>query len=116
MQSTNKKKITGPKLTVGKKAQSPTSALMQVKNQLKELKMIDAEIASMKHLYAKRDELMQELLPLFIETTADEFVIKREIKIGSTKYRFSPFFYDEKKATVVTKVWKSAAFESGRIE
>jgi len=59
---------------------------------------------------------MEELMPLFIETTAEEFIIKREIKIGNQKYRFTPFFYDEKKGTIVPKVWKSTAFESGAIE
>ena len=80
------------------------------------LKKVRAEIAKMKNLYVKHNELMEELMPLFIEVQADQFIIKREIKIGSTKYRFNPFFYDEKKGTVVPKVWKSTAFESGSIE
>lgn len=99
-----------------KKATTPASALTQVKDKFKALKKIRAEIANMKNLYVKHNELMSELLPLFIEVTPDEFIIKREIKIGSTKYRFTPFFYDEKKGTVVPKVWKSTAFESGSIE
>ena len=103
----------------GKKAktiQTATSALTQVKDQFAALKKVRAQLASMKQLYVKHNELMTELMPLFIETTADEFIIKREIKIGSKKYRFTPFFYDEKKGTIVPKVWKSTAFESGSIE
>jgi hypothetical protein len=111
---TPKKKITGPHIKMNK--QSATNALTQIKNKFKALKEVRAKIAGMKSLYVKHNQLMEELMPLFIEVTADEFVIKREIKIGTTKYRFTPFFYDEKKGVVVPKVWKSTAFESGSIE
>lgn len=108
---TKKQKVTGQKINV-----SATSALTQIKNKFEELKKVRDEITKMKHLYVKHNELMDELMPLFVEVTADEFIIKREIKIGTKKYRFTPFFYDEKKGTVVPKVWKSTAFESGAIE
>ena len=117
-----KKKITGKKISPqsgkGKTpaVQTAASALTQIKDRFAALKNVRAQLASMKQLYAKHNELMEELMPLFIETTADEFIIKREIKIGSKKYRFTPFFYDEKKSHVVAKVWKSTAFESGAIE
>lgn len=116
-----KKKITGKKISVqsvqtATPVQTATSALTQIKDRFKALKKVRAQLASVKSLYVKHNELMTELMPLFIETKADEFIIKREIKIGSTKYRFTPFFYDEKKGTVVPKVWKSTAFESGSIE
>jgi len=115
-----KKKVTGKKITVqaSKKnsIQTATSVLTQIKDRFKALKKVRAQLASVKSLYIKHNELMTELMPLFIEVKADEFIIKREIKIGSTKYRFTPFFYDEKKGTVVPKVWKSTAFESGSIE
>ena len=118
--ATKKGKIVGKKIKVsGKKAntvQTATAALTQVKDRFKALKKVRAEIAEMKQLYVKHNELMTELMPLFIETTPDEFIIKREIKIGAMKYRFTPFFYDEKKGIVVPKVWKSTAFESGSIE
>lgn len=115
---TKKQKVSGKKIKVkkGNKPPSVTSALTQVKDKFKALKKIRAEIAGMKSLYVQHNALMEELLPLFIEVTPDEFRIKREIKIGSTKYRFTPFFYDEKKGTVVPKVWKSTALESGSIE
>jgi len=115
-----KSKITGKKITVGKKTQTnvqtATSALTQIKDRFIALKKVRAKLASVKSLYVQHNELMTELMPLFIEVKADEIIIKREIKIGSTKYRFTPFFYDEKKGTVVPKVWKSTAFESGSIE
>ena len=109
-----KKKIKGKKIKIG--APSATNALTQVKDRFKALKKVRAQLAGVKSLYIKQNELMDELLPLFIEVTPDEFRIKREIKIGSTKYRFTPFFYDEKKGIVVPKVWKSSAFETGSIE
>ena len=112
---TIKKKVTGKKIKMSNK-QSATNALTQVKDKFLALKEVRAKLAAMKSLYVEHNQLMEELMPLFIEVTADEFVIKREIKIGTTKYRFTPFFYDEKKGTVVPKVWKSAAFESGSIE
>lgn len=121
--TTKNKKITGQKIKVqsGKKkkattVQTATSALTQIKDRFAALKKVRAQLASVKQLYIKHNELMEELMPLFIETTADEFIIKREIKIGTRKYRFTPFFYDEKKGTIVPKVWKSTAFESGSIE
>lgn len=121
--TTHKKKVTGKKITLGGKkatqtatAASATTALTQVKDKFAALKKVRAELIKVKQLYVRHNELMEELMPLFIETTADEFIIKREIKIGVKKYRFTPFFYDEKKGHVVPKVWKSTAFESGAIE
>jgi len=120
--ATKKTKITGKKINVQsgvKKAaaiQTATSALTQIKDRFAALKEVRAQLAGVKQLYIKHNELMEELMPLFIEVNADEFIIKREIKIGTKKYRFTPFFYDEKKSTVVPKVWKSTAFESGSIE
>lgn len=116
---TKKQKVTGKKIKMGKNTQNvqtAANALTQVKDRFKALKKVRAELAKMKNLYVEHNTLMNELLPLFIETKADKFIIKREITIGSTKYRFTPFFYDEKKGMVVPKVWKSTAFESGSIE
>lgn len=111
-----KKTNTKPNFKNKQTVQTATAALTQVKDRFAALKKVRAEIVDMKKLYVKHNALMEELLPLFIETTPDTFIIKREIKIGSQKYRFTPFFYDEKKGHVVPKVWKSTAFESGSIE
>ena len=114
--SKNKIKVQSGKKKKATTVQTATSALTQIKDRFAALKKVRAQLASVKQLYIKHNELMEELMPLFIETTADEFIIKREIKIGTRKYRFTPFFYDEKKGTIVPKVWKSTAFESGSIE
>jgi len=114
--SARKQKITKKKVKAQTAATSAVSALTRIKDKFVALQKVRAKIAEMKQLYIKHNELMEELMPLFIEIAPDEFIIKREIKIGTKKYRFTPFFYDEKKGTVVPKVWKSTAFESGTIE
>jgi hypothetical protein len=120
--TTTKQKVTGKKIkpqsgkTKATAIQTATAALTQIKDRFAALKKVRTQIAGMKQLYVKHNELMQELMPLFIETKPDEFIIKREIKIGTKKYRFTPFFFDERKGHIVPKVWKSTAFESGAIE
>lgn len=95
---------------------SVVTQLQSVQEKFKRLKELRAEIAKSKKLYTEHDALMNELMPLFVEVQADQFIIKRDVTVGNQKYRFTPFFYDEKKSQVVAKVWKSAAFESGAIE
>ena len=65
---------------------------------------------------AGRDALMEELLPTFIQTTATQFVINREVTIGTQTYRFTPSFFNTSRGQVVAKSWKSTAFETGSIE
>lgn len=108
-----KKKITGKKLSV-KVTLAQKIAAVQAK--FAELKKLRARISGLKALYVKHNELMEELMPLFIEVEADQIIVKRELTIGNKKYRFNPFFYDEKKGQMLPKVWKSCAFESGTIE
>ena len=97
-------------------AQQLSNQLSAVNDKFKQLKKLREQIGKLKSLYAEHDQLMEELLPLFIEKTPDTFIVKREVTVGTEKYRFTPFFYDEKKALVRAKVWKSTAFESGTIE
>jgi hypothetical protein len=59
---------------------------------------------------------MTELLPLFIVKTDSQFIINREITIGTEKHKLAPHFYDEKKGIVLAKQWKSTAFETATIE
>ena len=108
-----KKKVTGKKLKV-KVTLAQKIADIQIK--FTELKKLRKRLTGLKGLYVKHNELMEELMPLFIEVSTDQIIMKRELTIGNKKYRFNPFFYDEKKARVVPKVWTSCAFESGTIE
>lgn len=118
---TKNAKVTGVKFTSKKKTQkqsttpSVSTSLTSINDKFKKLKELREQIQSLKTLYAQHDNLMAELLPLFISVEDDRFVIAREIKIGTKKHRFTPFFYDEKKAQLTAKVWKSTAFESGII-
>ena len=106
---TKKQKVLGKKITV-------LTQLQSVQDKFKRLKELRIEISKAKKLYAEHDALMTELMPLFVEVTPDQFIIKRDVTVGNQKYRFTPFFYDEKKSQLVAKVWKSTAFESGAVE
>ena len=111
--SSKKQKVTGKKIKV---VTTLAQKIAAVQTRFAELKKLRAKIAGLKALYIKHNELMEELMPLFIEVQTDQITVKRELTIGNKKYRFNPFFYDEKKGQMLPKVWKSCAFESGTIE
>lgn len=92
------------------------NVLQSVQDQFKKLGELNALISSMKNLYAEREALITALQPLFIEVKNEEFIIKRSVTIGNKTYRYSPFFFNEKKGQIVAKVWKSTCFDSGYIE
>jgi hypothetical protein len=94
---------------------SPASLMTSLQARFDKLKEIQDKIAAAKQLYREHDAIMGELLPLFIEVYPDRIVTKREITVGTKVYRFTPFFYDEKKGEVLTKIWKSTCHEAGRI-
>jgi len=96
--------------------QSAQNTLTILQNKFQKLKEIQDSLAKIRPLYKEHDIIMSELLPLFIETTSDTFTVRRSITIGTRTYRFTPFFYDEKKSEVIPKVWKATAHEAGRIE
>lgn len=109
------------KKTVKKKAakkKKPTMAqlVQQVQDKFIELKKIRAQLNKVKSLYKKHDELMEELLPLFIKIDSDTFTITRSLTVGNKKYNLNPHFYDTKKAIITAKVWKSSAFATATIE
>jgi hypothetical protein len=95
---------------------NPLNQLNLLNAKFKRLKDLRVELTKMKALYQEHDRLMEELLPIFVEVNQDAFVMKREITIGTNKYRLAPYFYNEKKGHIVAKVWKSSAFETAVIE
>jgi hypothetical protein len=103
----NAKKITTP---------TATDQFAAVKAKFAKLKEIREKIATMKALYQEHDALMTELLPLFITKTDSQFIISREITVGTEVHKLAPHFYDEKKGIVLAKQWKSSAFETATIE
>jgi hypothetical protein len=95
---------------------SLVAAVKGVQKKFEELKQVRAQLTSVRNLYRRHDELVKELLPLFIEGGAKEFTIKREIQIGSETYRFTPNFWDSKKSEIMARDWRSCAFPTGVIE
>jgi hypothetical protein len=91
-------------------------AIKQLQQKLTKIAELRTKINGAKTLYQEHDALVEELLPLFIEVQDDRFIIHRHIKLGSKTYHFSPYFYDEKKAQLVAKVWKSTAFGVSTID
>jgi hypothetical protein len=91
---------------------TPEQVIVQKLNRVNELRV---KINEARALYAEHDALVEAVLPLFITQTQTGWNISREFSIGGKTYTFSPSFYDTKKAKLVAKIWKSCAFESGRV-
>jgi len=87
-----------------------------IKSKFLKLKKLQAQISEVKTLYVRHDELMDELMPLFITVRANTISIRREIKIGTKTYRLHPHFYDTAKGRLVSKTWKSSACKTATIE
>jgi hypothetical protein len=106
------------KILAAKKLPTPTVAdqFAEIKAKFKKLAEIRAEIAKSKALYQQHDALLSELLPLFITKTDKQFIIQREITLGDEIHKLIPYFYDEKKGTLLSKQWKSTAMETATIE
>ena len=76
------------------------------------LQEINKELAGpVKALYQEKDMLLEQILPLCIEVTADEFRIKRSFTVGSNTIHITPAFYDEVKKAIIGKGWKSTPFQ-----
>lgn len=96
----------------------PTAAdqFAALKDKFKKLSEIRAQLAATKTLYQQHDQLVSELLPLFIKKTDKQFIIEREITLGTEIHKLVPYFYDEKKGILLAKQWKSTAFETASID
>jgi hypothetical protein len=77
---------------------------------------VRAQIESSKVLYQEHDRLVEELLPMFVEKTADAFTFKRKVIIGTKTYTLVPYFYNAQKDKIVVKQWKSSCFPTITIE
>lgn len=94
---------------------TPAQQIAQLQLKLERVKQLREHLASVKPLYQEHDQLMAELMPLFIEVQDDKFIFNREVKIGGKTYKLSPNFYDEKHGQLVPKVWKSTAMSMAHI-
>jgi len=115
-----KKSTKSKKTTAAAPAPAPAPEVVEnpiqvIENKLARIKEIRATLNSLKGLYAEHDALVQDVLPLFITKTNDGFMIRTTVQLGTTMATFSPSFYDEKKACLVAKSWKSTAFSPGCI-
>ena len=90
--------------------------LQVIRDKFSRLTTLQAQIEAAKHLYAERDELLEELAPSFFTRTENGWNVKSQITIGSTVYRLHPSFFNAAKNKVVAKTWKSAAFPTLTIE
>ena len=100
---------------MAKKHTAPLTPFQILIHKLERLNTLREQLNATRALYVEHDALVEELLPMFITQTQTGWVINREVKIGNRTYTFVPSFYDSKKAKLTAKVWKSCAFESGRI-
>ena len=96
--------------------QQMANALTLIQTRFTRLKEIRVEMNKLKALYQEHDAIVEELLPLFIQVHLDKFVVAREISLNNQTYRLEPYFYNTQKSKLVSKVWKSTAFEMGSIE
>lgn len=94
----------------------PVDQMTQIQTKFARLAELRRQIEANKAIYEEHDRLMLELLPLFVERNSDntEFRVKREIQIGTRRYRYTPAFL--KGDELVAMSWKSVASSSGRIE
>jgi|GEM_PF-2207309 len=83
---------------------------------LRRIKELRQKINNVKHYYEEHDALMEEVLPYFIQTLPDRFIVLRHVTLGFETYRLAPFFFDEKKSQLVPKTWKSTAHPTFTIE
>ena len=93
-----------------------TSQLDAIRLKFQRLRELDTQIGQMHAIYAERDRLLGELLPVFVTVTPTQFIVNREITIGTEVHRITPSFFDTRTNTIKSKAWKSAAFESFTVE
>jgi len=93
----------------------PVNPVAELEKKLARIKELREQINKMHAVYTEHDSLVEDVLPLFITKTPEGFLVRTSVQLGGTTVQFSPAFYDEKKAKLVAKSWKSVAFEPGRI-
>ena len=93
-----------------------TDQLAAVRAKFLRLRQLETQIGAVHDLYAERNRLLEELLPAFVTVTPTQFVVAREITVGSEVFRLNPYFYDTRRNIIKGKVWKAAAFETFTVE
>jgi hypothetical protein len=76
---------------------------------------LQQSIRENRNLFIEHDQLLEELLPLFIEVRDNDIIIHREITVGTRRYRLSAGFFDVNRGLRGVQ-WKSTAFKPFTIE
>jgi hypothetical protein len=95
---------------------TPVDPLQVIREKFARLSEMGTHIAAAKELYKAHDALVEELLPCFITITDTEFIVKRQITVGSKTYRLHPSFFDVAKNKAVAKQFKAAFHPTMTIE
>jgi len=90
---------------------SPFDPFIRKFNRLTEIEKI---LSRNKRLYVEYDQLVTDLLPLFIHITGNKIVIDREITLGTKRFRLTPVFIEPRGLKATN--WKSTAFKSFTVE
>ena len=86
-----------------------------VLNKFRRLAQIERVMTRNKRLYTEHDQLVADLLPLFIRSNGNQIIINREITIGTQRFRLTPGFLESSRGIKAT-TWKSTAFKNFLIE
>lgn len=90
--------------------------LAEVKAKFAKLAAVRVKIQAAREFYKEHDQLVSELMPLFVKVEADKFTIARTITLGTEQHNLVPYFYNDQKGQFKAKQWKSTAFETMTIE
>jgi hypothetical protein len=93
-----------------------TNQLAAIRQKFVRLRELDTQIGAVHALYEERNRLLEELIPAFVTITPTQFIVNREIAIGTEMFRLNPYWYDTRRNLIKGKVWKAAAFETFVIE
>jgi len=91
---------------------NPNDPYADLHRKLRRIMKLRQKINGAKGLYLEHDRLMEEVLPYFIRTEHDRFVVLRVLNLSGHNYRVAPFFYDEQRGQLRAKTWKATAHET----
>ena len=111
----NRSRTTLP-FTRNRRTPPNTDPYAHLHTKLRKIKELRQKINNVKHYYEEHDNLMEEVLPYFVQTLPDRFIVLRQVTLGLETYRLTPFFFDERKSKLLTKTWKSTAHSTFIIE
>ena len=85
----------------------PGDPFADIKAKFDALKKLSKQVEAVKPVYEKQDDLMAELLPLFLQEVGNDIIIHKRITLGNDVYELEPVFIKDGK--IQMKAWKSVA-------